>query len=499
MTSLRSNSIISTVYQIAVKYPTPASLSYLWNFGIFALVALISQLITGIFLAMHYTPHVNYAFESCDHIMRDVNFGWLLRYLHANGASLFFIVVYSHILRGLIYGSYLFARELLWTSGVLIFLIMIITAFLGYILPWGQMSLWGATVITNLASTIPSVGEYIVIWLWGGYSVANPTLNKFFSLHFVFPFIIIAGVALHVALLHHYGSSNPLGIDYAVDKTNFTPYYTLKDLFSVLIFFMFATILVFFVPNLLGHPDNYVPANPDITPAHIVPEWYFLPFYAILRAIPDKALGVLALLLSILILMVLPYLHSTFVRSALFKPLYKYISFMFIGVVILLGYLGAKPIEEPYLTIAIYATLAYFFYFVLAIIGEIYDFLFINFFYINTITKTQKALLILFIGLIILLTFCVVYSIIGEPREILCDIPKSLTPNMHPTDAEKAEISWKKHQDRLEKEGFQYLQEVRDGKREIVDLNVVSEKTKKYLAVLIIIGGVGYAIYRFTR
>lgn len=379
MQSLRRNPIISFIYQIGTKYPTPITLTYLWNFGIFALIALILQIITGIFLVMHYTPHIDYAFLSCEHIMRDVNYGWLLRYAHANGASLFFIVVYAHIVRGLIYGSYLFARDLLWISGVLILLLMIITAFLGYILPWGQMSLWGATVITNLASTIPVVGEHIVIWLWGGYSVANPTLNRFFSLHFVFPFILLALVGVHVLLLHHYGSSNPLGIDYVVDKTNFTPYYTLKDLYSVFIFFMFSAILVFFMPNTLGHPDNYIPANPDITPAHIVPEWYFLPFYAILRAIPDKAFGVVALLMSIVMLVFLPYLHSTHIRSALFKPGYKFFCFGFISICILLGYLGAKPIEEPFLTIAQICTIVYFLFFGVLLICELYDFYFINY------------------------------------------------------------------------------------------------------------------------
>jgi ubiquinol-cytochrome c reductase cytochrome b subunit len=346
-----------------VKYPTSTNLSYFWNFGIFALVALILQIVSGILLVMHYTPNVDYAFISCDHIMRDVNYGWTLRYSHANGASIFFIVVYAHILRGLIYGSYLFTREPLWCSGVIIFLLMIITAFLGYILPWGQMSLWGATVITNLASTIPAAGDSIVLWLWGGFSVANPTLQRFFSLHFVFPFLILGFVGLHIFLLHNAGSSNPLGIPYTNDKTTFTPYYTIKDVYSLFIFFMIFTILVFFMPNALGHPDNSIPANSNVTPEHIVPEWYFLPFYAILRAIPDKALGVLALLMSIVILLFLPYIHSTNIRSALFKPGYKVFCFSFIAVVFLLGYLGAKPIEEPFLSLAQSSTMGYFTFF----------------------------------------------------------------------------------------------------------------------------------------
>ncbi len=371
--SLRKNIIISLLYSTAVKYPTPSNLTYAWNFGIFALIALFLQIVTGIILVMHYTPHIDLAFISCEHIMRDVNYGWLLRYLHANGASVFFIVVYTHIFRGLIFGSYLFARELLWCSGVIILLCMIITAFLGYILPWGQMSLWGATVITNLASTIPVVGDTIVLWLWGGFSVANPTLNKFFSLHFLFPFIILALVGLHVVLLHSAGSSNPLGIDYTTDKVGFTPYYTLKDFYIVFFLFIFLSFLVFFIPNNLGHPDNYIPANSDVTPEHIVPEWYFLPFYAILRAIPDKAMGVLALLMSILILLFLPFLHATYIRTSLFKPVYKILCFSFLAIVILLGFLGAKPIEPPYLSLAQYLTGGYFSFFFLLIILERVD------------------------------------------------------------------------------------------------------------------------------
>lgn len=373
MASLRKSFFFNLIYSLATKYPTASNLSYFWNFGVFALVALVIQIVSGILLVMHYTPSIDYAFISCDHIMRDVNAGWILRYLHANGASIFFIVVYAHILRGLIQGSYLFSRELLWCSGVLILLLMIITAFLGYILPWGQMSLWGATVITNLASTIPVFGESIVLWLWGGFSVANPTLQKFFALHFVAPFIILALVALHVYLLHAAGSSNPLGRDYYLDKVGFTPYYTIKDFYSLFIFFMVFAILVFFIPNVLGHPDNYIPANSDVTPDHIVPEWYFLPFYAILRAIPDKAFGVLALLMSIVLLFFLPFLHTSYIRSTLFKPSYKLLCFVFIAVVFLLGYLGAKPIEEPFLFLAQTATKFYFSFFFIVLFVEKFD------------------------------------------------------------------------------------------------------------------------------
>jgi quinol-cytochrome oxidoreductase complex cytochrome b subunit len=378
MRSLRSSTLSSILYSAAVKYPAPSNLSYAWNYGIFATVALIFQILTGVVLVMFYTPHVDLAFISVEHIMRDINAGWLLRYLHANGASLFFVAMYVHIGRGLVFGSYLFSRSLLWCSGVILFLLTIITAFLGYILPWGQMSLWGATVITNLASTVPLVGNDIVIWLWGGFSVANPTLNKFFSLHFLVPFIILAIVGLHFILLHTYGSNNPLGIDYKTDKITFSPYYTLKDFYSVFGYIAVLSLLVFFAPNYLGHPDNYIPANSDVTPAHIVPEWYFLPFYAILRAIPDKALGVLALLASILILLVLPFIHTSHIRSSLFKPFYKVLCFSFISISILLGYLGAKPIEPPYLLTAQYATVGYFsFFFVLVIVEHLDKLLFL--------------------------------------------------------------------------------------------------------------------------
>jgi quinol-cytochrome oxidoreductase complex cytochrome b subunit len=374
---LRNNPVVSFLYSVAAKYPTPSNLSYLWNFGVFALIALIIQLITGIILVMHYTPHVDFAFASLEHISRDVNSGWLLRYTHANGASIFFIVVYAHICRGLLYGSYLVSRELLWVTGVIIFLLMILTAFLGYILPWGQMSLWGATVITNLASIIPVIGDTIVSWLWGGFSVANPTLKKFFSLHYLFPFLILAFVGLHLLLLHSTGSSNPLGVDYKFDKVPFAPYYIWKDFFSVFGFFIFLGYLIFFMPNMLGHPDNYIPANADVTPAHIVPEWYFLPFYAILRSIPDKAFGVTALLGSILVLLLLPYIHKSNLRSATFKPLYKVVTLIFISICILLGFLGAKPIEEPFLTLGQILTILYFSFFLLLTIIDRLDYYFL--------------------------------------------------------------------------------------------------------------------------
>jgi len=362
MRIVKTNSLLNLVYSTGVNYPAPANITYFWNFGIFALVCLAVQIVTGIVLTMHYVPNVELAFSSVEHIMRDVNYGWLLRYIHANGASMFFIVVYIHLMRGLYYGSYIYPREFLWCSGVIILLLMIITAFLGYILPWGQMSFWGATVITNLVTTIPVIGEKIVIWLWGGFAVANPTLNKFFSLHYLLPFVILGMALLHIVFLHEFGSTNPLGINFKVDQIPFTPYFTIKDFYSIILFLMFFAIFVFFVPNLLGHPDNYIPANPESTPEHIVPEWYFLPFYAILRSIPDKLGGVIALGAAILILLILPFLNNSNIRSSQFRPFYRIGFWFFFVDCLILGWIGGKPIEHPYLIIGQVATVFYFAY-----------------------------------------------------------------------------------------------------------------------------------------
>lgn len=348
-------------------YPTPKNLNYLWNFGSLAGLALVVMIITGIILAMHYTPHVDHAFQSVERIMRDVNQGWLIRYIHVNGSSFFFIVVFIHIFRGLYYGSYKAPRELLWILGVLILLLMMATAFMGYVLPWGQMSFWGATVITNLFSAIPFFGENIVIWLWGGFSVDNPTLSRFFALHFLMPFIIVAVVILHLIALHRFGSSNPLGIDVRgkQDTISFHPYYTSKDLFGMFVFLTIFASAVFFYPNYLGHPDNYIPANPLQTPAHIVPEWYFLPFYAILRAIPDKLGGVVFMFGAIAVLFVLPWLDRSPVRSGRFRPIFKVFFWLLLADCVLLGWLGAKPAEGAYVIIARFATAWYFAHFLL--------------------------------------------------------------------------------------------------------------------------------------
>ncbi|PZP40610.1 MAG: cytochrome b [Pseudomonas fluorescens] len=359
--------ILSLVKNALVVYPTPRNLNYMWNFGSLAGIALVLQILTGIFLAMHYKPDVGLAFGSIQHIMRNVEWGWLIRNMHMVGASFFFIVVYIHMARGLYYGSYKSPREVLWGLGVVIFLLMMATGFLGYVLPWGQMSYWGATVITNLLSVIPFIGDKIVVWLWGGYSVGDPTLNRFFALHFVLPFVIVGVVILHIWALHQHKSNNPAGIDLkkAEDYIPFHPYYTIKDMFGLGVYLIPFTFMVFFAPEYLGHTDNNIPADPLVTPAHIVPEWYFLPFYAILRAIPIKELGVVAMFGSILVLFVLPWLDRHPVRSARFRPIYKQVYWLFILNFVLLGWCGMMPPEGIYVVIARTATAFYFGFFAL--------------------------------------------------------------------------------------------------------------------------------------
>ena len=438
---------IFTAMRHSMEYPAPRNLSYWWNFGSIAGICLLTQIITGIFLVMHYTPHVDMAFDSVEHIMRDVNYGWLIRYVHAVGASMFFGVVYIHIFRGLYYGSYKAPREVLWWLGVVILLVMMGTAFMGYVLPWGQMSLWGATVITKLFSALPVVGEPILTLLLGGFSVDNPTLNRFFSLHYLLPFVLVGVVILHIVALHTHGSNNPLGIDAKGphDKIPFHPYYTIKDLFGFGVFFIIFAGFVFFAPNYLGHPDNYIPADPMVTPPHIVPEWYFLPFYAILRAvtfdipfwllglgvlaagtwfatrpvatahkmarlqqvawgimlglallifgafgykIDSKLGGVLAMFGSILLLFALPWLDTSKVRSARFRPLYRVAFWVFLFDCLLLGYAGGQSADWgviidlpesvnkfglPDVTVSLLATGYYFAHFlvILPVLGKI--------------------------------------------------------------------------------------------------------------------------------
>jgi len=369
------------------KFPTPKNFNALWNFGAFATFMLVAMIVTGIFLAMSYDPNTTHAFDSVERIMRDVNYGWLLRYLHANGASMFFAVVYIHTFRGMYYGSFKAPRELLWILGMVIFLLLMATAFLGYTLPWGQMSFWGATVITNLFSAIPFVGKGIVTWLWGGFSVDNPTLNRFFAFHFLLPFVICAVVFLHVWALHMTGSNNPTGVEpkTAADTVPFHPYYTTKDIFGLVIFLIIYAVITFYFPNMLGHADNYVEANPMVTPAHIVPEWYFLPFYAILRAvtwsitipfthivvIEAKLGGVIAMFGSIAVLFALPWLDTHPVRSADYRPVLKKFIWALVVVWVLLGMAGGHSPDDH---VTIFGLDLHFTWVVVAQLGMLYYF-----------------------------------------------------------------------------------------------------------------------------
>ncbi len=371
------SALLSFVDSHIINYPTPVNLNYRWSFGSCAGICLVVQILTGVFLAMHYVADINLAFDSVEHIMRNVNNGWFIRYAHANGASMFFIVVYAHIFRGLYYGSYMGSKGWLWASGIVIFLLLMATAFLGYVLPWGQMSFWGATVITNLFSAIPLVGSSIVEWLWGGFSVGKPTLNRFFSLHYLLPFLI-AGVTLtHLSLLHQDGSGNPLGLNKNVDTVSFYPYFYVKDLFFFFIFLFVFIFLICFYPNLLGHPDNYIMANPLVTPAHIVPEWYFLPFYAILRSNPTKLGGVIMMIMAIVILLFLPFLNTSEIYSSKFRPIFRFFYWFLVIDFLILGWIGQKPVESPYIEIGKYATFYYYVFFLILVpvIGKVESFL----------------------------------------------------------------------------------------------------------------------------
>jgi ubiquinol-cytochrome c reductase cytochrome b/c1 subunit len=356
---------ISMMQKEYIVFPTPRNFNYFWNFGALATVTLAIMILTGIFLAMNYQPNTELAFDSVQHIMRDVNYGWLIRYVHQNGASMFFVVVYVHIFRGIYYGSFKAPRELLWMLGVVILLLMMATAFMGYVLPWGQMSYWGATVITNLFSAFPVVGKYIVTLLWGGFSVSQPTLNRFFSLHYLLPFVIVGVVFLHVAALHIVGSNNPLGIEPKgpQDTLPFHPYYTAKDSVGVCVFLIVWMGLVFFWPNLLGDPNNFIEANPLQTPADIVPEWYFLPYYAILRSVPDKLLGVCMMFGSLLVLFILPWLDTSRVRSCRFRPTYRWFLLVWVVSFIVLGICGANKPEGIWVILSRIAALYYYAFF----------------------------------------------------------------------------------------------------------------------------------------
>lgn len=361
--TLVRNPIIAFVTNHLDMYPTPANLSYIWSFGSVSGLALVVQLVTGIFLAMHYAPETTLAFASVEHIRRDVRGGAVLRYIHANGASMFFIVVFIHMFRGLYYGSYFQPRANLWYSGVLIFFLRAATGFRGYVLPWGQMSFWGVTVITNLVSVVPFAGPTIVQTLWGGFSVDNPTLNRFFSFHYVLPFGIVGAVLLHLTLLHENGSNNPLGVKVLNDRISFYPYFYTKDLFAFFVFVVVFSYFVVYAPNYRGHPDNYIEANPLVTPAHIVPEWYYLPFYAVLRSIPDKLGGVVGMLGAIVIIAVLPLVDTSVFRSAFFKPFHRTLFWFFVCNSLVLGWIGQMPVETPFAEIGLFVSIFYFVYF----------------------------------------------------------------------------------------------------------------------------------------
>lgn len=356
----------SKLYSYLVKYPTPINLNYMWNFGSMAGIFLIIQIVSGFFLTMFYVPHIDYAFNSIEHIMRDVNYGWLIRYIHSNGASFFFFVIYIHILKGLYYGSYQYPRHLVWFSGIIIYILMMGTAFLGYVLPWGQMSYRAATVITNMLTVIPFIGKDIVYWVWGGYAINNATLARFFSLHHLLPFVIAVLAVYHILQLHRMGSGNELGVKTQVyNKISFFPYFIIKDIFGMTLLLVFYSTFLFFLPEKLGHSDNYIMANPLVTPSHIVPEWYFLPFYGILRSILDKTYGIIIMFVSMIILFFLPMLDKNLIRTKAFKSAHRILFWVFVFNFIFLGYLGSQAPISPYIELGVISAHIHLLYFVL--------------------------------------------------------------------------------------------------------------------------------------
>nr|ACR40488.1 cytochrome b [Astyanax mexicanus] len=364
MASLRKkHPLLKIANNALIDLPAPSNISAWWNFGSLLLLCLVMQILTGLFLAMHYTSDISTAFSSVAHICRDVNYGWIIRNMHANGASFFFICVYLHIGRGLYYGSYLYKET--WNIGVILLLLLMMTAFVGYVLPWGQMSFWGATVITNLLSAVPYMGDVLVQWIWGGFSVDNATLTRFFAFHFLLPFVIIAATLLHALFLHETGSNNPAGLNSDSDKITFHPYFSYKDLLGFMIMLTALTSLALFSPNLLGDPENFTPANPLVTPPHIKPEWYFLFAYAILRSIPNKLGGVLALLFSILVLMLVPLLHTSKQQGLTFRPLTQFLFWALVADVFILTWIGGMPVEHPFIIIGQIASAPYFIIFLI--------------------------------------------------------------------------------------------------------------------------------------
>ncbi len=408
MRIIRQSIFVSALYDFFFSYPAPSNLTYFWNFGVYSLACLVVQILTGVFLAMHYVADQTMAFNSVEHIMRDIQAGWLLRYIHANGASMFFIAVYMHIFRGVYYTSFLFPRNHLWMTGVFILLVMIITAFLGYVLPWGQMSFWAATVITNLVSALPKIGQFIVVWLWGGYAVDNATLNRFFSFHYIMPFIIVLLVFVHLVFLHEHGSNNPLGVEFKhLDHITMYPYYIIKDTFGLLVFFLFFSYFVFFYPNLLGHTDNYIVANPMVTPTHIVPEWYLLPFYTILRSIPNKLLGVIALMFAILVLLVLPWFLKTEVKTLNFRPISRFFFWILVFDCFILGWIGSQVAEAPFVVVGQYATVYYFMHwlFLMPVVVKFEGFFWKNIWYLfGTTLEEQRTIMFSFLDMSFIFT-----------------------------------------------------------------------------------------------
>lgn len=367
MRFVKYNSIFSMANHFVIDAPEPTNISYMWNFGSLLGICLVVQIISGVLLAMHYQPSWVYAFDSIESIMRDVYFGWYIRYMHANTASFFFIFIYIHIARGLYYGSYIYPRNVAWLIGVVMFIVSMATAFIGYVLPFGQMSLWGCTVITNLITVVPWLGTDIVEFIWGGFSVNNNTINRFFSIHFILPFILLALTIIHLIAIHYSGSNNPLGISSNTDRVPFSPYFIYKDIITVFIYIYIIGYIVFYIPDSMGHPDNYIVANPMVTPVSIVPEWYFLPFYAILRSIEWKLGGVLCMFGSIVILAILPVIDISYIRGMTYRPIYKWFYFIFISNFFILMFIGSMHVEYPYTIIGTIATIYYFVYFVIII------------------------------------------------------------------------------------------------------------------------------------
>jgi len=385
------NFISKALYSYLIKYPTPMNINYLWNFGFMSAIFLVIQIVSGLFLTFFFTPHVDLAFFSVEHIMRDVNYGWLIRYIHANGASFFFFLVYVHILKGIYYGSYYFPRTLVWFTGCIIYILMMGTAFLGYVLPRGQMSYWAATVITNFVTVIPVVGKDIVYWVRGGYSINNATLNRFFSLHYLLPFVIAVLSAYHIYQLHKSGSSNELGIrSHYLNKISFYPYFLVKDFFGLFIILFLFSIFVFFFPEAFNHSDNYIKANPLVTPAHIVPEWYFLPLYGILRSILNKTYGIIIMFVSLLVLFLLPFIDKSLIKNKTFKPFNRTLFWFFSFNFLFLGYLGSQTPVFPYIELGLICAHFHLLYFFLLIpLSVFFEFSFFNYFFSSNSTTNN--------------------------------------------------------------------------------------------------------------